>query len=53
MHNICYILTFDAYLLHVSVIVHHHQGEQLRHMLEKQTAIYIVIYELNSVACMS
>jgi hypothetical protein len=51
MHIIHYILTFDAYLLHVSVLLHH-QGEQVRHLLEKQTAVYVVIYGLNSVAYM-
>jgi hypothetical protein len=35
----CFIHIFDTYLLRVSVLVHHHQGEQLCHLLEKPTAI--------------
>jgi len=39
MHNICYIHTFDAYLLYVLVFVHHNQGKQLCQTLEKPNPI--------------
>jgi hypothetical protein len=35
----CFIHIFHTYLLHVSVLVYHHQGEQLCHLLEKPTTI--------------
>ena len=44
MHNICYMLTSDAYLLHVSWPVHHHQEEQLRQLLEKPTTVMTLLY---------
>jgi len=50
MHVIYYIHAFDAYLLHVSVPVHHNQGEQLCNTLETSYYYDIVIYGLSSVA---
>ena len=38
MHSTYYTHTFDAYLLHVSILVYDHQGQQLRQLLENPTA---------------
>jgi hypothetical protein len=43
MLNHCYVHIFDAHLLHVSVLVHHHHKEKLRHFLEKTTSIVILL----------
>ena len=42
-----YIHTFDAYLLHVSVLVHLHHGGQLRGFLEKPTTIVTFSFKEN------
>jgi len=34
---------FDVYLLHVSLLVHSHQGEQISQLLEKPTTITILL----------
>jgi hypothetical protein len=47
MNNIYYTHAFDAYLLHVSVLVHHHHGEQLRGFLEKPTTIVTFSFKQN------
>jgi len=39
MHGIYFIRIFDAYQLHVSVLVPLHRGEQLCHLLEKPITI--------------
>jgi hypothetical protein len=36
MQNTCYVHTFGTYLLHVSLLVHHHQGEQPCNYLKNQ-----------------
>lgn len=43
MHSICHIHTFDAYLLLVSVLVYHHQGEELCHLLEKPITVITLL----------
>jgi hypothetical protein len=43
MQSIYKIHTFDAYLLHVSVPVHYHQGEQLCQFLEKPTTVMTLL----------
>ena len=51
MHNIYYIHTTDVYLLHVSVLVHHPQAEQLCQFLEKRTTVITLLSTVfNSVA---
>jgi hypothetical protein len=47
MNNICYIHTFDVYLLHVSVILQHRHGEQLRGFLEIPTTIVTFLFKEN------
>jgi hypothetical protein len=45
MHSICYLRIFHifyAYLLHVLMIVHHHQAEKLGQFREKPTTIMIL-----------
>ena len=42
--KIYYILTFDVYLLHVSVFVRHREREQPCQFLEKPTTVMILLF---------
>ena len=54
MHDIYYIHTFDVYLLHVSVPVHHHQAEATMPVTWKTNySDAIFIYGFSFVVCMS
>ena len=43
MYNLCCILTFDAYLLDVSVLGGHHQGKRLCQLLEKTPTVMTLL----------